>query len=238
MKPSGYAAVKSAAGGDGHDTDAMLSGLQYEDQALKMRIRGLRLVSRTLTTVLSLGAFVPIALTLKVFLSTRGDFRDALNTSTGLVTRRNAWSKDSKDWPTYLYFGVSATSLLLNLIIMMAYFYSVRMANLAATISTVWEWTVILFNFGFWLFGVIIYRLEKDKNGISNDIWGWTCSSGAQDVQEAFKDLIDFEKMCNVQSSSWYIGLIQVGSLIVTVSVYYFVFTRRRVQRRVQSIRV
>ncbi|KAF2675232.1 hypothetical protein BT63DRAFT_450217 [Microthyrium microscopicum] len=239
LKPHAYTQVNRGTeyGGYG-DSEGMISGLQYEDRALKTRIRRLRVLSRTLTTILSIGAFVPIAITLKTFLSTRGEFRDALNIGTGLTTRRNAWSKGSKNWPTYMYFGVAATSLLLNACMLAGYLFSVRAANIASTVATLWEWLIMLGNFGFWLAGVIIYRTEKDKGGVSNDIWGWTCSTGAQNVQDAFKDLIDFEKLCQTQSSSWYIGMIQVGSTIVTVVTFWFVFSRRSVKTRVKSMRV
>ena len=73
-------------------------------------------------------------------------------------------------------------------------------ANKTATISTVFSWLVILGNFVVWIVAVVIYRDEKDKGGVSNDLWGWTCSEGAKAIQHAF-DEVNFNSYCNIQVS-------------------------------------
>jgi len=191
------------------------------------------MVSRTLTTLLSIGVFVPIAITLHVYLTTRGSYRTVQ--TNGNSVYRNAWARNSKNWPTYLYFAVALTSLAFNLGMLISYLHSISLANIASTVSTTWEWIIITFNFVYWIVAVIIYRTEKDKHNVHDDLWGWSCSSGADNIQDAFNDLVNFQRMCRVQGTSWVVGLVQVGSLIVSATVMWFVLTRRSVKKQAKS---
>jgi hypothetical protein len=141
--------------------------------------------------------FVPIAITFNTFHNTRNTYR-TVPTATGSVSR-TAWAKDTKSWPTTMYFVIALVSMSLNLLIMVAYLRGVRVANRAATISTGFDWLVIGINLGVWLAAVAIYRLEKDKNGVHNDLWGWSCSDAAAKVQDSFDGVLNFGKLCNVQ---------------------------------------
>jgi hypothetical protein len=100
-----------------------------------------------------------------------------------------------------MYLGVAAVSVLLNLVTMLSYKFGVGKANIASFITSIFSWVNILGNFVVWCVAAGIYRAEKDKNGKSNDIWGWTCSAGARAIQKEFVGDIDFGKYCNVQAS-------------------------------------
>jgi hypothetical protein len=156
----------------------------------------LKLVSRLIATGISLAVFVPIAMTFNVFLQTRNTFR-TVDTATS-SDYRTAWAKQTNPWPTYMYFAVALASLVLNASIMVAYSRSVRMANIAATTSTVFEWLVILSNLIVWSVAVTLYRTEKNKGGKPNDLWGWTCSDAARLIQHAFEE-VDFNRYCGIQ---------------------------------------
>lgn len=101
-----------------------------------------------------------------------------------------------------MYFLVAAIALLLNLCIILAYLFSgVKGANRAAVVATTFTWIVMIGNLVVWAVAASLYRTEKDKDGKSNDLWGWTCSSAAQAIQKEFKNEVDFDKFCNVQVS-------------------------------------
>jgi hypothetical protein len=100
-----------------------------------------------------------------------------------------------------MYFSIAAVSLVLNLVILVAYLMSVKAANKAAVISLTFDWIVIAANFGVWLGAVIVYRNEKDKNGVHNDLWGWSCSQAAAEIQKPFDGVLDFGRLCTVQVS-------------------------------------
>jgi hypothetical protein len=100
-----------------------------------------------------------------------------------------------------MYFLIAGISVLLNVVIMFAYKLGVEKANKAATVATTFTWVVMLGNLIVWCVAASLYRTEKDKGGKSNDLWGWTCSPLAREIQKEFAVEVDFDKFCNVQVS-------------------------------------
>ena len=49
-----------------------------------------------------------------------------------------------------------------------------------------------------WIATAVAYRLGKT----GNDLWGWTCSDKADQIQDQFQAVIDFNNFCNVQVCS------------------------------------
>ncbi len=50
-----------------------------------------------------------------------------------------------------------------------------------------------------WIIVSVIYRYEKSLHGNENDLWGWTCSTKADDIQAAFHGVVSFDALCRVQ---------------------------------------
>lgn len=173
-------------------------------QKLKKRIRALKVISRILSTLLSIAVFVPIAMTFQVYLSTRNTYKDVRQPD-GSSVSRTAWAKDSVVWPTVMYFAVALVSLVLNAVILVAYLRSVGTANLAATVATGFNWIVIFGNMVVWGVAVVVYRVEKKDD----DLWGWTCGSAAETLQDVFKTEVNFDKYCTVQVSCDGLGSLQ-----------------------------
>ncbi|KAI2483370.1 hypothetical protein Ptr902_05687 [Pyrenophora tritici-repentis] len=199
---------------------------QKEDARLKSLIRRLRIISRTLAFLLSLGVLIPITLTLTKFLSTKETYR-TVTLADGTSNTRTAWAKNTRPWPTYMYFSVAVVSTILHAVTLLAYCCSVGKANTVNTVTSVFSWIVMLGNVGVWAAAVGVYRMQKDWHGISNDLWGWTCSQGASKIQVEFEGVLDFEQYCSVQSVSWFVGLAQAGAAVLTVVVYVLVWARR-----------
>ena len=176
------------------------NALTLLSQALKSHIRRLRVISRILATLISIAVFIPIALTLHKFLSTQHIFRDVV-AADGTTHTRTAWAKDSKVWPTWMYFLVAGVSVLLNFCIIFAYRFGVEKANKAATVATAFAWATMLGHLAVWCVAAALYRTEKDKGGKHNDLWGWTCSPAARLIQKEFAAEIDFDRFCKVQVS-------------------------------------
>lgn len=104
-----------------------------------------------------------------------------------------------------MYFLVAGIALLLNLTILIAYvFGGVKHANRAAVVTTTFSTVVMAGQLGVWIAAVVVYRMERDKGGRSDDLWGWTCSSGARAIQKEFSAEIDFGRFCDVQVSSFF----------------------------------
>lgn len=174
-------------------------------------------------------------MTLVKFLHTQNIYRDVTH-SDGTTTSRTAWAKDSKVWPTYSYFGIAVVSVMLNFTTIFSYKFGVSKANTASYITSTFSWTIMIGNLVVWSIAAGMYRNEKNKGGKSNDLWGWTCSSGARLIQKEFAKEIDFNRFCNIQSTSWYVGLAQVGASLLTVVIYVMVVMRRGYKRQTQRL--
>ncbi|KAF2738337.1 hypothetical protein EJ04DRAFT_429430 [Polyplosphaeria fusca] len=204
-----------------------IKAIQKQDKALKARIRRLRFVSRTFACLVSIAVFVPITLTLHKFLTTKDVFNDVTRPD-GQTVSRTAWAKDSKTWPTYMYFAVAALAVILNFAILISYWCGgVEKANKAATVATTFSWITLVGNLVVWSVAAALYRKEKK----TTDLWGWTCSPAARAIQKEFSKEVDFDKFCNVQSASWYAGLGQIVLAVLTIITYVFVLRRRKTKR-------
>lgn len=211
-----------------------LKEAKKDDVQLKVRIRRLRIISRVLTFCISIAVLVPITMTLIKFLKTKDTYHNVTN-ARGQSISRTAWAKDARAWPTWMYFAVAAVSVLLNFFTVFAYKFGFDKANKASYIATTFSWVMMIGNLVVWSVAAGLYRTEKDKDGKSNDLWGWTCSAGARAIQKEFASEIDFNRFCNVQGISWYIGLVQAGAALLTVIIYIMVFMRKRSKKNLQQ---
>ena len=140
-------------------------------------------------------------MTLVKYLATRGIQR-VVELDNGTSLLRGPWARNTKAWPTYMYFALALISVVLDGVVLLAYLHNIRTANRAAALATSFALAIVFGHVVVWVVGVALYRTEKDKNGISNDLWGWACSQGADRIQASFLEDIDFAKYCNVQASA------------------------------------
>ena len=174
-------------------------------------------------------------MTLTKFLQTQNVYRTVTHAD-GTTTYRTAWAHDSKLWPTYSYFAVAAISTILDFATIFSYKLGVSRANSVSYIASLFSWATMLGNLVVWAVAAAVYRNEKDKHGKSNDLWGWTCSPAARAIQRDFAGELDFNTYCNVQSASWFVGLVQVGASLLTIAIYVMVFKRKGSKKRVQRL--
>ena len=174
-----------------------LQQLDDKDSKLKHRIRQLRVVSRVLAVILSAAVIVPLSWTLVKFLETRNEY------FTVDGERRTAWASGTNTTFFYVYFGVAVVSFLLESIILIAYCRGVRQANRAAMISGIWSGIIIAGHIVIWGLAVAVYRYGKEPGGDGKftDLWGWTCSTAAEQIQPAITN-IKFSRACTIQVSS------------------------------------
>ena len=207
LKPVGYAETASLSGyGDGsyrpvssqpsYSGGAELERLSTRDETLKKRVRLLRLISRVVSVIISGATLAPLAYTLIKYFQTRNqtivvDGQD-----------RTAWASGTQAWYTYVYFGVSTISFVFHAVILIAYCCGgVKKANKASTASSVWTGVLMVGHIVIWVISVAIYRYGKvPKDGRNTDLWGWTCSTTANQIQSQVKN-IDYSKYCTAQVS-------------------------------------
>jgi hypothetical protein len=135
-----------------------------------------------------------------------------------------------------MYFSVSLASVLINILILASYARGVKSANRTAIVGTVFTWGVLLADIGIWIATVVIYKYEKEvtENGKHNDLWGWTCSGAAKQLQTTFKNEVPFDQYCNIQGAGWIAGLLQVGVLGLSTVIYFFVWRRGVTKRKLR----
>lgn len=98
-----------------------------------------------------------------------------------------------------MYTAVAAVSFILNFAVLASYLRGVEGANKADRINTIWSWTTIISQIVTWSVAVGIYRYGKEPvDGKFRDLWGWTCSTSAAELQGVLTS-VDFDKYCKVQ---------------------------------------
>ena len=213
---------------------------------LKRKIRTLRLVTRTASLAFSLALTGTMAATLGKYLSTKDH----------IVNGRSAWAKNTKLWPTLMLFTVAFVSLLLDSVIMMAYLRSVKAANKTAYFAAYFTGVVIFAHVALWVTTTALYRYGKDTNGVSNDLWGWTCSEAAQKIQAEFAPVVHFDSYCSLQvrdparasqptcattdhlfrgqTGSFGLSILQAIVLLLTLTVWMFAYRRAEHKRQMK----
>ncbi|EME77796.1 uncharacterized protein MYCFIDRAFT_79060 [Pseudocercospora fijiensis CIRAD86] len=214
-----------------HLDTSELHHLETYDNNLKQRIRILKLISRISATILSAITFGFLLATIIKFLLTKDIYFEVDG------VKRTAWAHNTITWYTYMYFSISAISLLLNTLILLAYIRSIRAANRVSTASTIWTWAITISHISIWIASVAIYRYGKEPvNGKFRDLWGWTCSSTAKELQDVLTS-VNFQRYCNVQSSGWYSGLANVGMGVLGAVILGLAVRRREAKGRVLGMR-
>ena len=157
------------------------------------RMHVFRCIASAFAVLFSIAVVIPMSMTLIEYLRTRNATYSRANDGA-----KSVWPANVNMAYTYVYLGVSVGSLLLNAIVLLMSCHSVRQAKgapLAATRSSIIMFAHALI----WAAAVAGYRYGKrEVQHKWEDLWGWTCSGEADDVQPYVKD-IDFRKYCNIQ---------------------------------------
>ena len=147
--------------------------------------------------LLSLATAVPLAMMTHQYLSTRDTYYNVNGTS------RTAWPTNVETAFNNVYFTFAVISLLLNVITLWAYFRGIEEANKTARVATIWSVIIVALHLIAMITGVAVYGAGADskaKDGTNRDLWGWSCSSAAENIQPWVKDT-KFSKWCTVQVS-------------------------------------
>ncbi|KAI9861525.1 MAG: hypothetical protein M1824_002417 [Vezdaea acicularis] len=197
------------------------------DQKLKKRVRIFKFLARSLTFILSIAITGNLAKVLGKYLATKGV----------LIGGRNAWAKDTKLWPTIMLLVIAVISAFINSIIMLAYCWrSVKHANRASMISTLFTSVIFVVHIVIWIVTAALYKYGKDTHGVSNDLWGWTCSSKAFKIQPQFQKVVDFDQYCSIQTNSFRLSVAQAVAEIFGLIVWFFVLRRISSKRKIKRI--
>ena len=209
----------------GFDDIKHLTAMRDRDAVMKHRIRYLKFSFRLFSLAAAIYSLVSMALTLSRFYATV-NLRAIIRDSSGKVVTRGPWALQSKEWPTILLLSTAAVSLFLNVIVVAAYVISVRTANKTQEYFQYVTWVMAATHVGIWAPTAIAYRAGKD----GNDLWGWSCSEKAKQIQPAFQS-VDFNYYCNVQSAASASSFLEAGLVILSLLLWMWEYKRLKHQR-------
>ncbi|KAF6224522.1 hypothetical protein HO133_011099 [Letharia lupina] len=187
---------------------------QRRFQTLKRYLRIGKIVTKVITILFSTVMFAIMLFTVIKYQSTKGEFRGG----------RTAWPKQPKLWPTFMLLAGAGLTLLLSSITLLSYCCAFDKARRS------WKLTVVKYviHIGAWLVISALYRYEKSTHGVSNDLWGWSCSTEATALQSEFNGVVHFSSLCSVQSKSWEVSLAEVVAKIVFAVGHYVIYRKTR----------
>lgn len=149
----------------------------------KGRVSRVRAISRVISALLDTVMFAFMAFVISVFLATRHD--EALG--------RPIWPRDPKTWPTVMLLVASLATMAASILV--ALYYCCCFKRAADS------WKVIVVSYGIhialWIVVTFLYRWEKALD----DLWGWSCTDIATELQERGHINVDFSKLCVIQVS-------------------------------------
>ncbi|KAI9813994.1 MAG: hypothetical protein M1827_003458 [Pycnora praestabilis] len=153
-------------------------------------------LSHLSSTVLSGAMFGLIAYTYATF----------LQSSQHVINGRTPWPAHPKVWPTLMLLAASLITFLVNGGALIAYCCCFKRADGS------WKLTVLQYvvHLGLWLIVSVLYRYEKSAGGDVSDIWGWSCTRETSPLQKEFESVVGFAALCDVQSSSWHLSIVEI----------------------------
>jgi hypothetical protein len=158
-------------------------------QRLKATIRILRVISRTLLTILTLAMTVQEGRTVVTYYQTRNDMQMTPDSS----TPRGPWAQQTQVWSSLLLFSTSVVTSLLGVLSVFAYAVSTKTSNAVSSLQTKFGIAVEAVHVLVWVAVAAAYRLAR--NG--NDLWGWSCSLMADNIQPTFEGVVNFGSVCD-----------------------------------------
>lgn len=158
---------------------------QRKYQTLKRYLRIGKIITQVITILFSTTMFAIMVFMAIKFQTTKNEFRGG----------RTAWPKQPKLWPMFMLLVGAGLTLILSVITLLWYCCAFNKARRS------WKLTVVKYviHIGAWLVISALYRYEKDTNGVENDLWGWSCSTTAADIQAEFSGVLNFSSLCSVQ---------------------------------------
>ncbi|KAL8779028.1 MAG: hypothetical protein Q9213_007143 [Squamulea squamosa] len=134
------------------------------------------------------------------------------------IEGRTPWPKHgTKVWPSIMLLAAAGVSLCTSTVILFNYCCNFR------RLKQSWKSTMSLYgvHIASWIAISVVYRVEKGLHGNNDDLWGWSCSIQANNIQKLFDGVVNFRSLCGAQSGSWYVSIVEfVIRMIITIALY------------------
>jgi hypothetical protein len=146
---------------------------------------------------------------------------------------QKAWVSPATLWPTFMLLGIAAITCCMNVVTLCSYACGVGAANKSQTITT---WMGIVFmavHVVSWAIAAGLYRMAQT----GTDLWGYTCSSRADEIQVQVQSFVNFGKLCNLQAGAWYASIMQSIAYLLTFIITCLALKRMSHKKKIQKTR-
>jgi hypothetical protein len=127
--------------------------------------------------------------TVVLYYQTRNDMQMTPDST----TPRGPWARQTQVWSSLLLFSSSVVTSLLGVLSVFAYAISTKTSNAVSSLQTKFGIAVEAVHVLIWVAVAAAYRLAR--NG--NDLWGWSCSLMADNIQPTFEGVVNFGSVCD-----------------------------------------
>lgn len=93
--------------------------------------------------------------------------------------------------------GIAAVTFVMNLITLGSYICGVEAANKSASATSAVGVVLLVVHVVAWAVAAGLFRMAET----GNDLWGYSCSSAADEVQAQVQSYLNFNKLCSYQVS-------------------------------------
>jgi len=225
-----YVSSTTSTTGPPYDSTSRQSGtvsipdLERKDQGYKRVVRVLRFISRIVSLILNAVTIGILSWSLEQWYTTHNRIIDG---------GAHPWGTTTKLWPTYMLLGIAATTFLMNIITLGSYICGVQAANKSATATTVVSTILLAVHVVAWAVATGLFKMANT----GNDLWGYSCSPTADEIQIQVQSYLDFNKLCNFQGGAWYASIIQSITYGLTFSIMFVGWKRLSHQKKMRKVR-
>jgi hypothetical protein len=197
---------------------------QAKDLKAKVRVRIAKIFLRGINFACSLIVLSMIATAFAIF-----------NATKSLAPRNNlpAWAENTKIWPQVLILSIACISLLMSVVVMIAYFKGGHnRAEKVAAYYTIFAVGFFIFSIIMWAVGAAVLNQSKAQNN-NKDMWGWSCVDNKR--RHLFEDDVSYALVCRLQNWALVCCIIEIVVEVLCVIIYAIVFYRFWSKRKLRK---
>ena len=107
------------------------------------------------------------------------------------------WATPTTLWPTIMLLAISTLTFLMNFITLCTYFCGIGAANKASSLFSIVGYVMLAAHVIVWAVATGLFKMANT----GKDLWGFSCGSEADAIQEEVRSFLDFGKLCTLQVS-------------------------------------
>jgi hypothetical protein len=158
----------------------------YHIQVYKRRIRILRFISRIGSLILNAYMVGTLSFALAKYFLTRNKI---------IAGNLHPWASPTTLWPTIMLLSIAIVTFLMNFITICTYMCGVGAANKTSSVFSIVGYIMLAAHVVVWAVSAGAFKMANT----GHDLWGWSCSSNADAIQEQVKAFMDFGQLCTIQ---------------------------------------